>query len=158
MHEDMYKGLENFDGVWARVTGSSPETCPARDERETLRDFIGDETRDAAFYTALAKKSRWASRTLESMSADERRHARSLQIEYYLMTGESFIPPPSCPLVESVPEALRSAHKGELSGAEAYAAAADVTASPSLRELYLSNAADERRHAEMVKCLISRLI
>lgn len=157
MDGDVNRQLENFGEVWKRVTSvSQPE--PVWEEAEALRDFIGAETRSAAYYAELARRSRSASRTLTGLSADERRHAKSLQIEYFLMTGESHVPPPSCPLTDGVAESLRAAHKAELAMAESYAKSACLADAPSLRRLFQSHAEDERRHAETVKCLISRLI
>lgn len=148
-------GLQNFDRVWRRVTGEA-EAPEAQDngDVETLREFIADESRDEAFYLALAKRAGRASRMLRGIAADERGHKRALQMEYFMLTGDSCAVAPSCPVVDPVLDAMRRAYGNELKGAKNYLAAADETKSERLGEIYRRHASDEKSHAEALRSLI----
>jgi rubrerythrin len=159
MDEGMITGLQNFDRVWSRVTGAAEApTAPPDDDAEVLRGFIAGEAHDAAYYSSLARRTRSASRTLATMAADERGHKRDLQVEYFLLTGDSYTVEPSCPAVSTILNSMRTAYINELEGARGYLAAAEATKSDRLRELYRLNASDEAEHAEALRNMISRAI
>lgn len=146
-------GLENVERVWARVTGETP---PARDESAALRSFMEDEARDGAVYAALSRRAARAAQTLSRMAADERRHLWELQVEYFLLTGDSYVPAPSCPAPGETLSALRRAREGEIAGAAAYRTAAAAAEDKTLRDLYEQHAGDEETHAAELRELISR--
>lgn len=159
MNEDILYGLQSFDRVWDRVAGA-PEASqsPVQADEAALREFIADESRDAAFYSALAGRAGWASRTLLRIAVEERGHKRDLQLEYFLLTGDTYVPEPSCPAVGTVLDSMRLAYANERKGAESYLTAADATKSERLGEMYRMHAADEMNHAETLRSLISRAI
>ncbi|NCB50445.1 MAG: hypothetical protein EOM54_01000 [Clostridia bacterium] len=159
MNEDILEGLRSFDRVWSRVAGEpgAPTQVGQADEA-ALREFIADESRDAAFYSALARRAGWASRMLRRMAAEESSHKRDLQLEYFLLTGDSHAVPPSCPVVGPVLDSMRLAYANELKGAESYLSAAEATKSERLGELYRLHASDEINHAEVLRSMISRAI
>lgn len=159
MNEDILYGLRSFDRVWNRVAGE-PEAPPpmGRADEAALREFIADESRDAAFYQTLARRAGWASRKLCCMAAEELSHKKDLQLEYFLLTGDSHVVPPSCPTVCAVLDSMRMAYANELKGAESYLAAAEATKSEHLREMYRLHASDEMNHAEALRHMILRAI
>ncbi|MEG1789631.1 MAG: ferritin family protein [Oscillospiraceae bacterium] len=160
MDGDMMRGLENFDRVWSRVTGEACRTAepPVHDDIPTLREFINDEARDAGYYALLSRRMPGAARTLMCISRDERVHLRELQVEYFLLCGDSSPTCESCPLFCGTLKALRMAYGSECAGAAAYLKAAEETGSECLRALYREHAADETRHAEILRELISRVM
>lgn len=159
MDNDIRYGLEHFDKVWSRVTAPEQDAKEgAWDELAALRGFIEDETRDGAYYAAMAARCPSAANSFRCMSADERSHLRELQVEYFLMTGSGFAPGGSCPAPGGTLAAMRKAYNGEMEGSEKYRLAAEKTASPELREIYMRHAGDESVHAEKLRGLISRAI
>ena len=159
MDSDIINGLKNFDRVWSRVAGGA-DMAQQKTENDikTLRCFIADETRDEEFYLAMARCTGRAASTFRCIAAEERGHRKALQVEYFLLTGDSCIPEPSCPAVCGELDAMRMAYFDELESAERYIAAAESTKSERLRELYLLHASDEKNHAEALRCLIARAI
>jgi rubrerythrin len=159
MDEETKNRLQNFDRVWSRVNGGA-EQPPAQEngDAEALREFIADESRDEAFYRALAGRAGAAARTLRCIAADERGHRRDLQMEYFMLTGDTYAAEPSCPVAGPVLDAMRSACANELKGAENYLAAAGATKSERLGELYRLHASDEKTHAEALRSLIYRAL
>lgn len=157
MDNEIRYGLEHFDQVWGRVTSVTPQESPGVwDEKAALEGFMDDESRDGAFYAAMATRCPSAGNAFRCMASDERGHLRELQVEYFLLTGNSYVPPESCPVLGGALSAMRKAHAGETAGSEEYRRAAEKTASPRLRQIYLSHAADEAMHAEKLRTLISR--
>lgn len=156
MDGEMNSQFRGFEDVWSRVTGEKP--LRGGGDAETLRRLMDGEAEDAARYDELARRSRVAARELREMSADEREHFRHLQVEYYLLTGDSYLPPESCPLIKGVLGAMRAAYVGELKGAEEYMKAAGETERPELRELYEAHAGDERGHAATLRRIITRAL
>lgn len=155
MDKNTAAALENFGEVWERVCGKSTEGGGGQDTvLETLREFIADEACAAAFYSACARQNgRFASR-LRELERDERGHLRTLQGEYFLLTGERSLPPGSCPLPRGGLRALRSAYLDELAAAEGYRLAANAPGNADLADIYLRHASDEERHAGILKEII----
>ena len=155
-----------FDAVWRRVMDASDEHGPASKNQtgtagsvdyEKLRRFMDDEACDAQLYTALAARCVNARRTLLCIAADEKRHLRKLKARYFILTGETYDPPGTCPLIRSVSDALRLKYAGEREGAEAYREAAGDTADPELRDTYLALSQDEARHSKTIEHLIENM-
>lgn len=145
--------FDGFDEVWNRVCGKAEAAEPGLDQ---LRKFISDEACASAYYEAASRKFPVYSQRLRQLAAEERCHLKQLQGEHFLMTGEVYPPPGSCPLPRGGLCALRSAYCDELQAANAYRAAAEAESVPALRGLYLKNASDEERHAGILKELILR--
>ena len=89
MDKNTAAALENFGEVWERVCGKGSESGgTGGDALGALREFIADEACAAAFYAACAQRGgRFAAR-LRELERDERAHLRTLQGEYFLLTGE----------------------------------------------------------------------
>ncbi len=124
-----------------------------------LQDFITDELADWKTYLALARcAGQSAFRALSGMAADEYRHAKRLSTAYFLISGVRFWPAQvqGCP-VRSLPGALRQRFIEEQQAEAAYVAAAGKTFDPCLRELYLDLAADEARHAKLVRRILEQI-
>lgn len=165
---ELYFDRTRFDAVWDRVSGSNNAagTAPmstakpkGADDRAQLREFMDDEAADAQFYCVLASKTTGCTRrTLSEIAADERRHLKKLRTKYFILTGETYDPAPACPVIYSVSDALRKRYEGEIRGAAAYRAAADMTAREDLADTYLEFAADESRHAMEIERLIECLV
>lgn len=155
MDKNTAAALENFGEVWERVCGKGAESGDTGgDALGALREFIADEACAAAFYAACAQRGgRFAAR-LRELERDERAHLRTLQGEYFLLTGEKCLPPGSCPLPRGGLRALRSAYLDELAAAEGYRRAADAPENADLAAIYLRHASDEERHAGILKELI----
>lgn len=155
MDRNTAAALENFGEVWERVCGKGAESGgTGGDALGVLREFIADEACAAAFYAACAQRGgRFAARMWE-LERDERAHLRTLQGEYFLLTGEKCLPPGSCPLPRGGLRALRSAYLDELAAAEGYRRAADAPENADLAAIYLRHASDEERHAGILKELI----
>jgi hypothetical protein len=158
MEENVIKGLESFDRVWARVSPQpekGEEKCPT-DEIKRLKEFMEDEASDAALYAALSRRTCGrASSALSAMSADERRHLRELEVEYFLLTGDSFCPSPEKPEITGVLSRLRRSYISEGEGSAAYARAANETSSQTLRKIYSAHSADEACHQQTLRNLIT---
>jgi len=162
--QDILKSLAGFEEVWKRVTAAGPtaeEKAPKPaaagppSEEETLKRLIEDETCGAAYYNSVSRMFQGKARTmLLSHAADGKRHARRLQAEYFIRTGESYAPSGVCEPVSDRMSSLRTALRREQAGAAAYQSAAERTTAPELREVYLHSAADEQRHAREDRELI----
>lgn len=153
MDADTRAALEGFPEVWRRVCGEPAAKGPAN-ALESLRGFIADETCAAAFYEACAARFTPYSTRLKQLARDERGHLRALQTEYFLLTGERYIPPKTCPLPRGGLRALRAAYCDELSAVLAYRKAADAANDEALAGIYRKNASDEERHAGILREII----
>lgn len=155
MDRNTAAALENFGAVWERVRSAEGAGEGSGGELETLRGFIADEACAAAFYEAAARRFGRFSAQLRAIACEERGHLRALQAEHFLLTGELCLPPDSCPLPCGGLRALRTAWLDEQAAAEAYLKAADAARSPGPAEVYRRNAADEARHAGLLRKLIA---
>lgn len=129
-----------------------------QDYAARLEKYIADEAYSQALYAALAGRcSGNMAATLRAMSADEGRHLKAMQMEYYLLTGDS------CPTRKNGPEGetcelMRGAYAGELEAAEGYEREARMQCDGALRELFLAQSADERRHRANVKKMLGGML
>jgi rubrerythrin len=157
-----------FDAVWQRVLTGKTESAPKTEqtakrrgdgEAEKLRCFMDGEAGDAQFYWSLAAMcSAGARATLLRISCDERRHLKKLRARYFILTGGTYAPPDTCPLIYTVPDALRRKYAGEKEGSAAYTAAAESAADADLRDTYLALAQDEARHSRTIGCIIESMM
>jgi rubrerythrin len=135
-----------------------PEKHCSTKEAERLRDFMVGEACDAHFYRMLASMcSGNAYQMLSRISADERCHLKRLRARYFILTGETYTLPNSCPLIYTAPDALRRKYAGEKEGSAAYRAAAEKTSDTDLKGTYLSLAEDEARHSRIIGCIIENM-
>lgn len=129
-----------------------------REYAARLEGYIATERYTHAMYLRLAGLCKGEmSAALRRISADEWRHLKAMQMEYYLLTGDT------CPERERIDtsgemlELLRRAYSGEWEAADGYADEAERCADEKLRELYLAQSADEKRHRCMVKAMAERI-
>ena len=167
MNEDIMAGLANFDEVWSRVGSPMPEyavgaSCPlpaagaGEDEKARLERFMQGEAADGDLYGRLAKcVSGKARELLMRAASDEKRHLKKLQLEYFLLTGNSYAANFSPNPVNGVLTALRNAYLDEKAGAAEYRAASANVEGAELRELYALLAEDEARHAEYMRHILA---
>lgn len=122
-----------------------------------LEEYIESERYTHALYRALASECHGeAAAMLRRMSADEARHLKAMQMEYYLLTGDSL--PGKAPMISgTLQENLRRAYSGEWGAAEDYAREAERCDDEALKKLYLSQSEDELRHRRMARQLIGRM-
>ncbi len=123
-----------------------------------LAEYIQSEDLSRRLYTHLASRcpKRFAS-LLRSMAADEARHLRSMQLEHYLLTGDS-LPPEKLPDFDRpAAELLRMAYSGEWDASEAYASQAQAQQDARLRALFLAQSRDELRHRANVKMILAAM-
>ena len=156
--------------VWSRVMGAS---CPMSDapkqkppmceqaqglNEKTLLELLEDELHDHATYCHLACMARGCVRqTLQSIAADEKRHAKMLSAMYYILTGKKACPEPSRPAcVACLNEALRGQYAGELEGRRKYAELAQRAGEHACTVESL--AAGECRHAQMLYSLLQHCL
>lgn len=146
----------NFNSVWSRVTGAS---AACAEPASLLERFSANEVYDAAYYSALASKTRsfTARKLFCALSADENSHVRRLRPAYFLLTGQSLAPAaPGVSLPPSLLDAVRIRHGEELSAAAEYDRAADTWPDRDAARLFAELAADERRHAAELKRLLEK--
>jgi len=100
-----------------------------------------------------------AGRALASIAADERRHIRRLSTAYFLISGVRFQPEQAAPALPggcTYFSALRLRFAEEQKGQAAYRSAAERSADPCLRELFLELAGDEYAHACLLRGLLEQ--
>jgi rubrerythrin len=158
---------ERFDAVWQRVMRGRAENGPAPTlktpyaepgDADGLRRVMDDETGDAQFYSALACKCSGPAREpRRRIASAERCHLKILRARYFILTGKTYAPPDSCPLIYSPADALRRKYAGEKEGAEKYGRAAEQASDPDLRDTYLTLSREEARHAKTVCGIIENL-
>ncbi len=160
MDDTSIKGsLSDFESVWERVSEqqgtdtAAPDCAPGESER--LRAFMLSAGNAAALYTELARRFRGAAPVLTRLAADERAHLRALELEYYLLTGDSFTLLTRQPDSGELLSTLRSAWQAEGRSEQSYLHAASIS---ELGPLYRAHAENERRHRAMLRELISRIM
>lgn len=160
MKEDYAQGLEYFESVWSRVAGDPPtKSGQASDcDEVTLRSLIVAEATALDFYRKLAARSSTSRRIFAGIAEDEQRHLRHLQTEYYLLTGDSYMPPESCPLLRGGLSDLRHACLTKREAERTYLDEAGRTERDKLAQMYRNHSNDESRHAEIIRKLIMRAV
>lgn len=129
------------------------------EELERIREMMDDEYTSAQFYTALAKRfSRQNCERLLQAARDEAGHLRALQMEYFLLTGDSYTPTARDIEIRSCLSALRDGYHAERKAYDTYMEMAQDTSSTELAAVFIANAADEARHAQMLRGLIEKAL
>ncbi len=129
-----------------------------RDYAARLEGYIKSEVYTHAMYKALAERCRGSMvQAFKAMSADELRHLKAMQMEYYLLCGDS-CPEEKPTFPESVHELLRLAYSGEGESADSYADEARRCSDKKLRKLYMAQSTDETRHRAMVKKMLENMM
>ena len=128
-------------------------------QREMLCSMMDKELTSQRAYEQLAPKfSKQQMMKLRQTAQDEARHLRALQMEHFLLTGDSYAPSAEKMQTQSLLSALRSAYHAELRAYEGYMQAAQETDSTSLAAVFVANAADEARHAQMLREMIGKAL
>lgn len=126
-----------------------------------LQAFIEGELADWKLYQALARRAGGSgSRTLSTIAADERRHAKRLSTAYFLISGVRYWPAerPAGPASRTpFAAALRERFMAEQRSAAAYQAAAAETADPCLRQLYEELSGEADAHAWLLRGILEEL-
>lgn len=125
-----------------------------------LQQYIDRELSDWRAYQALARRAQGSGgRTLSTIAADERRHAKRLSTAYFLISGVRYWPVDrkNAAAACAFPAALRERFAAEQRGGYSYQAAAAETTDPCLRELYLELADDEHAHARLIRGILEQL-
>ena len=125
-----------------------------------LRRFLDDEVSDTQTYSRMAWEARGtdAEPIFLRAAADERRHARRLMTEHFILTGDTYAPTPKRGDETSLLASIRDRYIEERGGAAAYENAAGETEKPRLAAIYMEFSKDERRHAAAMLALIERLM
>lgn len=125
-----------------------------------LQAFIEGELADWKLYQALARRAGGSgSRTLSTIAADERRHAKRLSTAYFLISGVRYWPMDraAAATLPTLAGTLRQRFGEEQRGAASYLAAAEETADPCLRDLYLELAGEEDAHAWLIRGILEQM-
>lgn len=156
MDERFAPGLERFGPVWQRVTSPSrppePPPSPAGGGQARIRLFLERETELLTLYRALSRRTRNA--MAGRLLSDTQKHLRRLQTEYFLLTGDSFAPPPGREPPPGILPLLRRAYLMEGELAEQYEAAG----TDPLRELYRDRAKTARSRQGTLRGMIARAL
>ena len=130
------------------------------DHNARLQDWIRAELEAWRAYQFLSTRSTGTvARTLASMAADERRHARRLSAAYFLISGIRFFPPvpPHRSTGSNFWSTVRNHFWAEQQVSSAYSAAAEETADLCLAALYRELAAEENAHADFLRALVEKM-
>ncbi len=154
MDEKIIQGMENFDLVWQRVSVKTPE--PVVSEEEQLRAFIEDCAAAAELFCILARRCMGeGAAILSAMAADERRTAKALQLELFLLCGETL--EPRCRPQRTgagTLALLRRAYIDEQRSAQLYADGAK-RAPKQLAQLYSCSSQRKEKNCEKLRRLIA---
>lgn len=163
MDEQFSHSLERFRSVWQRVavpplppetdrTPPGPPPPPAGGEQTRLRLFLERETELLSLYRALSRRTK--NSAAGRLFSDTQRHLRRLQMEYFLLSGDSLALPPGREPPAGVLPLLRRAYLSEGDLAEQYEAAG----TGPLRELYLGRVKSAHSHRETLRAMIARAL
>lgn len=165
MDQEIVNSLKNFDRVWERVSGTSSDglvkPAPVTEEGDAahLRRFISDAAAAAEDYRGLAQRTKGIhAKTLMTMAAEERKSLGRLQMEYYLLTGDTLVLQKRKPPQEGVLSRLRRCYMNEELLHRACMAASQQTDSGQLKALHRENAALAASHQKSLRAMISRAV
>ena len=145
-----------FEKVWERVTERNARTDVPMDKCRELENFIDRKMRAIAFYKVLIGRcGKREGQTLCRILADERRHLRQLQLQYFMLTGDSMplAQPKQSPM--GLLSACREASLAEAEACRMFRRGAEDWA--HTRELFLAIAEDEERHSQLMAEAVARL-
>lgn len=125
-----------------------------------LQGYIEGELSAWRYYQILARRAGGTGgRVLAAIASDERRHAKRLSTAYFLISGVRYWPVEriGTPIFRALAGALRQRFAEEQREQGAYLTAAEDTADPCLRALYLELAGEEAEHAHLLRALLERM-
>lgn len=129
------------------------------DHTRFLQEVIRAELNNWRRYQALSARGGPTGRTLASISADERRHAKRLSAAYFLISGIRFLPdvPPMQHNRGDFWAKIRELFWQEQQAAAVYAAAAEETSDLCLAQLYRELSAEEAAHADLLRAMTEKM-
>ena len=151
---------EGFAEVWERVRAAAAETGESAppDAQSALETFIRRKREAIAMYKCIvAAAGRQERAALCRILADERRHLASLQLEYFMLTGDNCAASGEKPakLEGGLLSALRSAAIAEAESAAEYEKAAQ-TLGGEAGAVCTAIGNEDSGHARALRCLIAR--
>lgn len=163
MDERFGQSLERFRTVWQRmaVPSQPPETDrmppgppppPEGGEQVRLHLFLERETALLSLYRALSRRTR--NGAAGRLLSDTHRHIHRLQVEYFLLTGDSLALPPGREPPAGVLPLLRRAYLSEGELAQQYEAAG----TGPLQELYRGRVKTANAHRDILRGMIARAL
>lgn len=159
--EEFIMTQEAFDRLWARVQGAADTAAaPAqkRGEAAVLRGFLDETAQSLALERRQLCAQGCASGALRAICRETMGRLRRLRTAYFLLTGERYYPPETCPVRCGVLTDLRKDYLSARRRGEALAAAAEQAETDELKALYRELSAGEARHAEALRDLIGSLL
>lgn len=155
MDESILKGMENFEQVWQRVSGK-PCVQDSGDEAR-LRSFIEEGSAAAELFCELSRRTRGeTSAALSAMAARERCALKALQLEHFLLCGDTWTHKNAGLREENgVLSLMRRSYISEGRSALLYADAARW-AQGHLAGIYSAAAERKQANQEKLRCLIAR--
>ena len=151
---------ESFESVWERVraaAGADTAEAPQSDS-EALCGYIERKRASVASYRALVAQAGFREReALCRIAADERRHLAALEMEHFMLTGDSAAAPKSTyPKTESgFLSALRAAALAEAESAAEHEKAAQERGG-ELGAVCAAISKDDAEHARVLRGMIAR--
>ena len=161
MKEELDKSMKKFDEVWQRVAAREPaQTLTPEQEQVRLGLFIAGARARVAAYETCTKMAKGAdAAALKSLAEETRGLVRSLQLEHYLLVGDTY-PRKAAPLGRKGGLAgLRALYLAEEQACADYLQAAALCSRGTLRQVYVSQAeACSRRTAALRKIMAHAII
>ena len=148
--------------IWNRVLGAESTQQTAQTQAAltpgSVMEAMQDEVAAACAYRTLAQHYCGAAKqTLLSIADDEQCHARRLAAIYFLQTGSKACPEKATPpCITCRTETIRARYQAELADVESYTSLAAVGG--SFAHSFEEIAEDERRHAELLLCVIQETV
>lgn len=138
MEENWAEALQNVEDVWRRVQGkdtAQPES--GVEERVTMEQLMQSEADGAQQYRLIAGLAAGRSaETLQTMAAECRQGLKQLQTEFFMETGDTFVPQKMPMETDGLLGYLRRAYLQEGKNANRYLMAAASAQREPLRQLY----------------------
>lgn len=155
--------LDHFETVWARVSGVEETTTetlmPIQPAEEVLSSMIEGEVESIAAYTSLIKRVGGnTGQTLMRIKNQEREHLRRLELELFLCSGTVKHYTASARRQKGILTDLRTTYVAEQEASRQYQLACSAALQPELRKLYSELAKEEAQHAEILRCIIGKMM
>lgn len=156
MKAELDKSMKKFDEIWQRVEAHEPaQTLSPEQERARLGVFIAGARARLAAYETCAKMAKGAdAAALKSLAEEARGLVRSLQLEHYLLTGDTYPRTAASAEQKGGLVGLRALYLAEERACADYLQASALCSRGSLRQLYVTQAeACHRRTAALHKIM-----
>lgn len=156
MEENKTPDLRNFTQVWQRVTAPDDGAAQHTQERARLGAFMAREHQRRQHYAYLAAGG-GGSQTLRRMAAAAGERLRLLQLEHYLLCGDSCPLPPAEEKLPRGLSGLRRLYWDEEQSQRDYLTAA-ATSTGTCQALYARLAEDCRLRAKQLRELMGKAL